>query len=623
MSENIYEGDAASIESVDLEAPLGSAKGPTCDYYHTAYGRAAGEALESNDEKAAAAYAFLSKLCSFHPTYHSHEAPYGPYCSFEDGRRGYVPQDLTEADIDVIRSIRNGIADHALLARLGDILWIAAKDHKAAADAAEAYLESGKDLMNGDHWTEVRTQFTRAFQLAALHGRDKPLWQRVANEVEATTLAIPETDTSFKACQLMNVLLDAGAGTPDAFVGRAAKYAVLASSEDDHYKARDYWKVETRWCRAAKDSDGEKAAKLAAAETHAAEADAHLAKPKPSYFAAGHCLARGVEALRQAGGDKAHIAELKGRLLDYQKQSMDEMKKMEYQVDIADVVASTRKHVEADTFEEAVRLYAFGHPLTDLQGLRDDVLRLQKEFPIATLFATTFVDGEGRVKGHKKGLSGLRSEALEEEIEAEMFRHASQYLWGVRVASYIEPGRHVIWNQHHPQIPDVAYLVNHNPFVPPGHEIIFGRGLLAGFAGDFIMSSHFLVPQIENSLRHVLQAAGHDITNLQSDMTQPVKILGPLFDMPAMKEIFGEAMVFELRGVLIEKTGHELRNRIAHGFSGTGDCHTPAALMTWWLVLRLCVIGHLLVRDGQTSTTSDEGKTETETPDVTAEETTA
>lgn len=596
MSENVYEGDEVRLHFIELETPLSSARGPTCSYYHTAYGRAATEAAEAGNAEAAVVYRFLSRLCSFHPTYHSHEAPYGPFCTFEDGRRGYVPQDLTGSDLDAVREIRGRVADPALRARLGDLLWVAAKDHKAAADAAGAYLESGKTLVEGDHWTEARTQFTRAFQLAALQGCDKPLWQRVASEVEAMILSIPETDTSFKACQLMNVLLDAGGGNPDSFKGRTRRYAETASEEGDHYKARSYWDVEVRWCRRAKDADGEKAAMLAAAETHVAEAEAHLTKPTPSYFAAGHCLARGVEALRQAGGDKSRISELKDRLLDYQQRSMGEMKKMEYKIDIADAVSSAREHVEADTFDEAIRRYALGSPLTDLAKLREDVLRFQKEFPISHIFATTFVEGDGRVKGHKKGLIGLPPESLEAEIEAEMFRHAAQYQWGVRVAAYIEPGRHAIWSKHHPGIADVAYLVNHNPFVPPGHEIIYGRGLLAGFAGDFIMSSHYLVPQIENSLRHVLQTAGHDITNLMSDMTQPVKILGPLLGMKATRDVFGEDLVFELRGLLIEKAGHELRNRIAHGFAGIGDCHSPAAVTAWWLVLRICVIGNLLTR---------------------------
>jgi hypothetical protein len=114
------------------------------------------------------------------------------------------------------------------------------------------------------------------------------------------------------------------------------------------------------------------------------------------------------------------------------------------------------------------------------------------------------------------------------------------------------------------------------------------RGLFYGLAADLLLASHLLTLQIENSLRCVLQERGFDVTNLESDLTQPVKVLGPLFSLPEMKTIFGEDLCFELRGLLIEKTGYSFRNRIAHGFVGEGECYGDAAMNVWWLALRLC-----------------------------------
>ena len=60
--------------------------------------------------------------------------------------------------------------------------------------------------------------------------------------------------------------------------------------------------------------------------------------------------------------------------------------------------------------------------------------------------------------------------------------------------------------------------------------------------------------------------------------------------MKETKDIFGEALCFELRGCLIEKTGYDFRNRLAHGFVSEADCYSAAAAMAWWLVLRICLI---------------------------------
>ncbi len=43
------------------------------------------------------------------------------------------------------------------------------------------------------------------------------------------------------------------------------------------------------------------------------------------------------------------------------------------------------------------------------------------------------------------------------------------------------------------------------------------------------MCAHLLVPQVENSLRFVLESNGVDTSIFQPDGTQPVKVLGGLF----------------------------------------------------------------------------------------------
>jgi len=116
------------------------------------------------------------------------------------------------------------------------------------------------------------------------------------------------------------------------------------------------------------------------------------------------------------------------------------------------------------------------------------------------------------------------------------------------------------------------------------------RGIHAGFHGDFLVAAHLLVPQVENSIRHVLAGNGVDVSNLMSDGTQPVKILGPLFGLAETTAIFGESICFELRGLLIEKMGCDFRNHVAHGFVSEADCYGDASVNLWWIVLRLCLI---------------------------------
>src|SRR5690606_471838 len=160
----------------------------------------------------------------------------------------------------------------------------------------------------------------------------------------------------------------------------------------------------------------------------------------------------------------------------------------------------------------------------------------------------------GRTVAHEPGLFGKTGEALESALEVRMFSHAAKFSWSIRVSNFINPARLQILNDHQPSFEDLYQtLVRNNPFIPPGHAEIFLRGLHAGFHGDFIIAVHLLVPQVENSLRHILEEHGVDVSNLQSDRTQPVKILTGLLAMEETRKMLGASLYFEIRGHLLEK----------------------------------------------------------------------
>jgi hypothetical protein len=168
-----------------------------------------------------------------------------------------------------------------------------------------------------------------------------------------------------------------------------------------------------------------------------------------------------------------------------------------------------------------------------------------------------------------------------------MFRNM-QLNFQLRAEGFIEPCRQIIYSEHRPSLNDLLFLVSDNPFIPQGHEEIFLRGIHAGFKGDFIVASHLLVPQIEESIRHVLRLNGFVTSNLHSDMTQNEKLSGALLSRKETIDIFGEDLVFELRGLMLENSCFAFRNKLAHGFISSNECYSVAAYNLWWLVIRLC-----------------------------------
>jgi Domain of unknown function (DUF4209) len=53
-------------------------------------------------------------------------------------------------------------------------------------------------------------------------------------------------------------------------------------------------------------------------------------------------------------------------------------------------------------------------------------------------------------------------------------------------------------------------------------------------------------------------------------------------------QMFGEDLAFDLRGLLIERFGSNLRNEGAHGLMGYAAFFSPQVTYVWWLTLRLC-----------------------------------
>jgi hypothetical protein len=388
----------------------------------------------------------------------------------------------------------------------------------------------------------------------------------------------------------MRLILPVGIGEPAELAAIAASIATAAQASGDVRKAKAYWEVEADWRRLAKDTPAEQKAGLAAAEAAVTEAENRATGKGVSFMAAASLMGKAIEELRQAGATKERVAELRQRMNDWQERSLVEFQTFSTGMDISKFVTGARDHVKGSDFPTALLKLAFGWNLSDPKKVKDEVVENAKQAPLTYLMCATIVDQRGRTTARKESLFNLKGEALETAIEAEAFSHAAQSYWPLRVYGLIEPARQQILNDHKPTYSDLLPIVRNNWFIPQGHEGIFLRGLHAGFYGDFVVATHLLTPQIENSLRYVLESHGVDVSILNSDGTQPVKMLGGLFSISELKQLLGEEMCFELRGCLIEKTGYDFRNRVAHGFAQESECYSTAGVTVWWLVLRICLM---------------------------------
>jgi hypothetical protein len=590
---NLFTGDHTALADVDFNGVIAGRPAESCVVYWEVFGREAEAAQGRGETQASAVFAFLSTLAGFMENFDTPQAPFAPLGVFGDQRTG-LPEDLTPNDVEALKLLASRASDPALRARLHDVWWtLARKDITAGQEAARAYLAAGKLQDNDDQWVYAVTSFKRSLQLAAAFGRNKPLFDEVIQTVEAAAQAATKSKDDYRALKLIRLLWQMHSGDPKVFAPLLASIAAQAEAEGQFRRASKYREHEAEWHLAAGDQAAAQAARLAGAETAVQMAEARATSQDRSALAASTLLVEAIEMLRRASAPKARVDAARQRLAELQLESIGEMKTFSIPFDISESQEKAREHVRCERLREALAKFVLGVPLADPAKVREEVLALAKDNPLSHTIQKAHVDAKGRTTVVQEGLLGVAKDEAEAAFLAEMFTHV-RIAWAFRVNAFITPARQQIVNDHFPTFDDLTFLVQTHPFVPPGREGLFLRGLHAGFQGDFAVAAHLLVPQIENSLRYVLENRGVNVSIFKSNGTQPVKILGGLLDLPETAKIFGEEMVFELRGCLIEKTGYDFRNKVAHGFVSEAECYGPAAILVWWLVVRICLWPHLV-----------------------------
>jgi hypothetical protein len=593
---NVLSAAGHIVPDFDFEAPLAALSDKACDHFRDASVAAGLAAKQAGNEAETLVYDSLRVICGFMTNYHDKAEPYRPI-GINGDKRTAIPADLTPDDLTLIADLHARAKDPALRARLGDLLWLRRRDHKAALAAVGDYVAAANRLLTPSGWFYSRELFRRALQLADALGRKNDAFT-TASDALLAVLDHPLVKTEkWFACHLLKVAIGLGVGDTGAMAQIAHDHAELATINKEFRLSREYRQLEADFAHFAKQTDVEAKARLLIAETYVGEGEAALLRVEPSHYVAAKFLLKAVEALRQAKGDPARIAALREKIAEYQVKSMDEMQPFEFEIDLTESAESAMELVRVPDLQDAIEIFALAHSIISVKALREEVIKNAQEAPLSHLSGADIVNNLGQIQKSTGPLIGATGEDAEKEMEARMFQTAARSTWLVRAQGYIQPARMQIWGDHAITPPDLAYIVQHNPFIPAGHQGIFMRGLFYGFAGDFLLASHLLTPQIENSIRYILTSNGVDVSNLNSDLTQPVKLLGPLMALPEMKTIFGEDLMFEIRGLLIEKTGYSFRNNLAHGFVTEHESYSHAAINIWWLVLRLCLMSMKILED--------------------------
>jgi hypothetical protein len=583
------------VESTEFEAVASDVHPATCCKLSSIFFQKSQDSVEAGNLEEASVYRFLGQLTFIELNSGDDERPLRPGLIATTGRSSDI-NDFDEEALEIIEILR-GSSIPAIRARCGDILWLRKKNHQAAADAAEAYLEEYRAADDGENWVLGIDGLSRGMNLARMLGDKRPLFENYTVFIHGRINALKDSCEDAHCARLIELFIDHHVGDPASLAAIAESIGCRLIDAGSDFLGRQYLDQAIVTRQRARDGENVHRVKRLKGDSLVSLAERCAAEPGQGFSSAAHHLAMGIECLRQGRADVERRKTLHKKLLEWQLKAQDEMQTHFHETNISDLVDGVRKTVAGMPLQDAIFAMARGRSPIDVDSLRERVIQQAGEFPLASLFSVTMLASDGRVIGHKPALIHNGVKQQEEAVEAEMFHQASMFDWGFRAQAYIDVCRRQIWDEHRPSYPDLQFLVLQNPFVPRGHEMLFLKGIVAGFRGDFDIVAHLLVPQIEESLRYVLKNAGHITSKLDPKLIQEERSLGTLLEMPEALDIFGRNNVFELRGLLCADFGFGLRNRLAHGFLTYNESWGIDVINLWWLVIRLLCSPHATATD--------------------------
>ena len=371
--------------------------------------------------------------------------------------------------------------------------------------------------------------------------------------------------------------------------------------------ANFYWELAAEWHRRAKDQDAARESRIRGAESWVRKAEHNLTGGKLGAGFSAHWIGAALETLRQACARPERIEELHRRLRELQKLATNELSPLQlsdsvvarYESEIQKLAEAARAHVSGRAFDEALFKLAFIRQPVDPNDVIQCVENESSQTVFRNLFPSTAVSSTGLTAEAMPPRPLTEGSALNDWRMQNAFLHARSFEWPTEVEAFIEPARQQFIKEHSAGLSALSAIVYANPFVPQGREKIFARGLAAGFNHDWLIATHLLIPQLEAAVRSVFNGLGIITSNLESDATQEERQLRWLLYHEQMEKTFGAARAFNLRALLVERFGANLRNDIAHGLLPERAFYTPAIVYFWWLVLQLCCMGHRIsLRDG-------------------------
>ncbi|MGF1591761.1 MAG: DUF4209 domain-containing protein [Kiloniellaceae bacterium] len=568
---------SVSLPSTDkiLEA-LESAKKPTAHSYANAFKQRRHPEQEDG-------WGVLEQIFNFHFRPANPSEPFGPMAVFGD-KRTWIPDDLSENLLSAIRATLQHIDPPEYRARILDILWLRQGDAKSAREAVNAYLKSGKLLEDPKHWVDSMERYERALRLARQIEPKGELPKEVLRHLEARVLHYNGSDPLYFTLNALELLEELRFGDFAALAQIAIRISDGAREAKDFERARKHLDIASKLFRRVGDVAATEEAKSAIVDCFVQEAEEREAGG--SFMAAHSFWQSAIKAARESPAKRDRIPEFQARLSNAGKKMRDEMQSFSHEEDIGDQIRVSRDAMADLPWDDAFYKFASIAPLIDVTNLKKITEEQITKHPLQAMMAAEIFDAAGRKVGTRPSVATDDPKEYAAAISGMMEQNANIHRSFI-VQAVLAPALRQMTAEHSIDEEAVGSILNDSGIVPDSRSPLVVRGVLAGFEWDFSTALHILVPQTENALRYALEQRGVEPVNIDASGVEEVWGYERLLNHDATREFLGEDFTYELRSMLVERLGPNMRNLLAHGLLSPESLQSQDAVYLWWLLLRL------------------------------------
>ncbi len=563
-----------------------------CSVYAKLFYQRAQEAGKAHDARTEAVYTFLGAVTS--PELKLETPARDPFVAAADLQysRTPLPGDFSADELRIIKQLIESVQDPEMRSRLADILWVRQGDPAVAGLAVDSYLSSALRLKDIVQWADGFDRLKRSYDIAVFLGKETKAYRKTIDYLQKQLSEFGSDEPTPWWAKLIGLLLDAGEGNASRFASICGTSAQRCETAAQWETARLYWQVKARCEAAAGQEKNREIALKRAADTYVRQADVVQSEAQPITDHALELMRSAMESLAKVPGNEQAVNELRKQVEALEQKRNEAPMKKPARMDPAGITQWAREQVKGKELRAALVALANLAETPKPAELEEEVDAKTGRMPFQYLISTVGMDQEGKAASHAPAAFTGDTREIRTAKEAELYQEASRNRQ-IAVLALLDPARRQILSEHVVRLDDWRAFTTDNPFVPVGREEIFARGMDAGMNGDFLVAVSLLTPQIENAVRTVLKKTGVVTSKIDMRNVEQERVLGALLDMDDAERVFGRDLIFDLRGLLVEKFGSNLRNELAHGLLDVDDFKGPDAEYLWWCALRLMFLPSL------------------------------